>query len=461
MNEHILKHRQQIQQNISGSYNGLEKSKDENLEKGGPGSGRKGHKTYKDYKIAGGKKSLANAIMDGDVEDDNNTYSVEEMQSKIDRLNQERVDSTDLKSGDLASISSTGERVKIISKVSSTMFVVRGRDGRERNVGLNSLTPIQKSEDIDNPFSFDSNATGEHQYMVKSNISALFEKAGPAGGPPTGKEHLTPKVITDRNGNRKTVYVNITRDTPGQKSGEKKMTNEKFAGMMQIIKEEYEKGNMTEEEYKSVINIMAKKDPSNQKEEKPVTESSGKVGHTITSKDGTKGTIIHSDETGHIVEYQQDGVESHAHISHEQFEQGKEKGHFTHEAKTGDEHPFEDVDGDGKAGENASEVDEGELENLVSERVKNPESTSTHDKLNDLITKLAIESGMPKEEAESTPWMEDEGISEGSQEEIVSYIKQMLEDIKDSFGKSYQPDIIGNGISFKERQANKISQFYK
>lgn len=457
MNEHILKHRQQIQQNISGSYNSLEKSKDGDLEKGGPGSGRKGHKTYKDYKASGGRKKLQNAIMDGDVEDDNNTYSVEEMQSKIDRLNQKRADSTDLKSGDLASISSTGERVKIISKVSSTMFVVRGRDGRERNVGLNSLTPIQKSED-----SFDSNNTAkDRQETIKANISALFEKAGPVGGPPTGKEHLTPKVITDRNGNRKTVYVNTTRDTPGQKSGEKKMTNEKFAGMMQIVKEEYEKGNMTEEEYKSIINIMAKKDPSNQKEEKPVTESSGRVGHTITSKDGTKGTIIHSDETGHIVEYQQDGQESHAHISHEQFEQGKEKGHFTHETKTGDEHPFEDVDGDGKTGENTSEVDEGELESLVSQRVKNPESTSIHDKLNDLITKLAIESGMPKEEAESTPWMEDEGISEGSQKEIVSYIKQMLKDIKNSFGKSYQLDIIGNGISFEERQANKISQFYK
>lgn len=245
----------------------------------------------------------------------------------------------------------------------------------------------------------------ERQREITRRVGGSFntlEKAQVPGRPPVGKEHLTTKVITDRNGNRKTVYVNTTQDTPGQKKpkggneegGEKKLSHDEFAGMMQIIKEEYEKGGMTEQQYKNLINRMSERDPSNQREEKFATESSGQVGHTITSKDGTKGTIIHSDESGHIIEYQQDGQELHAHMTHDQFETGKEKGHFTHEAKTGDEHPFEDVDGDGdgKTGEKGSKVEERDDDNTE---------------------------------------------------------------------KSYQPDIIGNGISFEERQANKISQFYK
>ena len=45
------------------------------------------YKNYEDYKKAGGRKSMANSIMDGDVEDDTNEYTREQMEEKISKLN--------------------------------------------------------------------------------------------------------------------------------------------------------------------------------------------------------------------------------------------------------------------------------------------------------------------------------------------------------------------------------------
>lgn len=173
-------------------------------------------------------------------------------------------------------------------------IVLKGFDSDQ----LTSFQKIEKSEENGQVPLFEDILSVIEKSLEPNPFDVLMgiEKAQTPGGPPAGKEHLTPKVITDKNGHRKTVYISKQEAQEGDKKG--------------------------------------------------ATESSGKVGHSITSKDGTKGEIIHSDEDGHVVEFQQDGGESHAHISHDQFEGGKEKGHFTHEEKNGDETPFDGNEGE-------------------------------------------------------------------------------------------------------------------
>lgn len=176
---------------------------------------------------------------------------------------------------------------------------------------------IKKSDG--NEFYENSNYNLE-KARIQSNINDLY-KAQTPGGPPPGKEHLTPKVITDKNGHRKTVYVN--------KKEQHRVDNsrENYSSFSEdSLKREFEdKTGKDSEEF--IREEMIKELTSGSS----LKESSGKVGHTITAKDGTKGTIIHSDEEGHIVEYNQDGQESHAHLTHQEFEDGKKNGVFTHE----------------------------------------------------------------------------------------------------------------------------------
>lgn len=138
----------------------------------------------------------------------------------------------------------------------------------------------------------------------RKNVQEILKGQTPSvpGGPPAGKEHLQARVIIDKNGHRKTVYV-------GHKEEQK-----------------VDKGS------------KGKLDQGTEK--KGSKESSGKVGHTLKGKDGTVGTIVHSDEDGHIVEYTQDGQEMHSNLSHDKFEEGKKNGVFEHIGDDGS--PFEE-----------------------------------------------------------------------------------------------------------------------
>lgn len=82
-----------------------------------------------------------------------------------------------------------------------------------------------------------------------------------------------------------------------------------------------------------------------------------------------------------------------------------------------------------------------QLVEALKERFRNPEDFEAHDKVQNLLVQIFTAAGLPVEQAQNTPWMEDEVYGGGSSRSVAHAINQVLDEIGSIQNGEYSQDI--------------------